>query len=86
MLRITVELLPYGREDLKECLGIAKIWNDGTGTLYKGNYKSTFSQRGRLNRIWKTCEIKDFPRQRLGIWDLLYRSLEEIVGNRNKRI
>jgi hypothetical protein len=39
MLRITVELVPFGKEEYKRTLGGLEITNDGTGTYAVGNYK-----------------------------------------------
>ena len=39
MLRITVELIPCGREIAKSKVCIIDVINNGTGTHEKGNYK-----------------------------------------------
>ena len=38
MIRVTVELVPHGVEDLKETLGVMTIFNTGRGTFIKGDY------------------------------------------------
>ena len=44
----------------KSSLVKIKIWNDGTGTLARGNYQwNIFSRNGRL---MKTGELKNWPR------------------------
>lgn len=40
MIRVTIEILPYGDENSKKKLGMIEIANDGSGDLYKGNYKT----------------------------------------------
>ncbi len=43
MLRITIELVPYGKEDLTEKISEIIIYNDGTGDYKVGNYKYELS-------------------------------------------
>ncbi len=83
MLRVTIELLPHGSEAHKRHLGTIEIANTG-GTSTQGNYRARLSKRGKPNQIWKAGEVINFPRKRLGAYDLLYRALEAAVGERNK--
>jgi hypothetical protein len=39
MIRVTIDLIPYGFEDLKKPLSIIKIVNDGSGGRDTGNYR-----------------------------------------------
>ena len=84
MLRITIELVPWGIEDKKRTIGIAEIYNDGTGTSTTGNYGVRVFKRGSNGVIWKTGKVWGFPRKKLLAWDLLYRALHNIIGERNK--
>lgn len=34
--------------------------------------------------VWKETAVRDFPRKRLGPWDLLYRVLQAAIGFRNE--
>jgi len=43
MLRITIELVPYGKEEFKREIGRVIIANDGTGDYRIGNYEYTLS-------------------------------------------
>lgn len=81
MIRVTVELITPRKVEL---LGTATIFNNGEGTETSGNYTVRLSTRGRNARPWKSGYVRGFPRKRLGGWDLLYRALREIVGERNK--
>lgn len=90
MIVIRVELWPYGFEEQKETLGTAVIFNNGTGTKSSGNYRAIFGKRGqdllktiRGRRPWREVEVKDFPRERLLGWDLVFRALRAAVGDRN---
>lgn len=82
MLKITVELIPFGMEDhpRRQVLCVGKIANIG-GNDVKGDYRVVLYDKA--GKLWKTGEIKGFPRQRLLAWDLLYRALRSIVGERN---
>jgi len=75
MIRITIELLPFGLEKNKKTLASMKIWNDATGTKTMGNYKYIMN----LSRKWKSGEIKKFPRQRLNVWYLINRILRDAI-------
>ena len=57
------------------------ICNTGTGSPAQGNYR--IELRDAVGRRWKSGRIEGFPRKRLLAWDLLYRALEKVVGNRN---
>ena len=83
MIRITVELIPFGQEDhpRRQVLGTGKIANVG-GTDVLGEYIFEFHDKG--GRTWKSGQIHNFPRQRFLAWDLLYRALHSAVGKRNK--
>jgi hypothetical protein len=83
MIRITIELLPLGREEHKRHLGTAEIWNDASGDGNTGNYKFRLSKWGGKNELWKSGEIKGFPRQSRGAWDLLYLCLKSVLEKRN---
>lgn len=82
MIRVTVELVS-ALSGKVEHLGTAIIANDGQGTQTSGNYTAVLTRRGTRDRVWKRGRVIGFPRKRLGGWDLLYRALREIVGERN---
>jgi len=70
MLRVTVELIPYGLEQFKQHIGTAEIWNDGTGSKTTGNYKFRLSENGNEN-TWKLGSVSGFKRVQDSVWDLL---------------
>ena len=84
MIVVTVELIS-AVTGKRSVLGRAEIYNDATGDRGKGNYVAKIYRRGQpfRGRVWKAGEVADFPRLRLGPWDLLYRCLKNIVGDRN---
>ena len=91
MVRVTVELLPFGRENdekgksIIKHLGTCRIVNDGTRSHDRGNYKVTLSTFHSPKQVWKKGEVKDFLRIERGPWDLLYLALKDTVGKRNKK-
>lgn len=82
MLRIIIELLPHGNEEKATAIGAIGISNDGTGSNTSGNYNVVLMRRD-FKGIWKQTKITNFPRKRLGPYDLLYRALKECLGGRN---
>lgn len=85
MLRVTVELLQHGDENKKSLLGVLDIANTGTGTPTSGTYSVRASRRGSADtkgRPWRAAVVKDFPRQRLGVWDLLMTCLISLCAER----
>lgn len=87
MLRVTVELVPGGDESRARVLHVAEISNDGKKTAAtlgaKGDYNVRLSSRGILSRAFRIGRVTDFPRKRLTAWDLLYRALKNLIGDRN---
>ena len=81
MIRVTVELLPGGHEDRKRTLATGTITNTATGSLSQGTYFVDF--RDAAGRPWKHGTVIGFPRKRLLAWDLLYRALKTLIGERN---
>jgi len=84
MIVIKAELWPFGSEEHKQNLGHATIVNDGSGDNSTGNYKVTLFTKHEKPRVWKVGNITGFPRLKLGAWDLLYRGLKSLVGDRNE--
>ena len=81
MLRVTIELLPWGREADKRTIAVGTITNLGTGSPTSGN--CFIDLRDAAGCRWKHCTLTGFPRKRLLSWDLLYRALKNLVGGRN---
>ena len=66
-------------------LAHAEIQNDGTGDRELGNYLVNlydpapyYALRGDVLR----GEVRDFPRRRLGVWDLVSRALDSVLRQR----
>ena len=82
MIVIKIEMWPFGEEENKYSLGTAHISNDASGTRTVGHYGfKLFDKRGRK---FKEGKIKNFPRRRLLVWDLLLRVLRDAFGERNQ--
>lgn len=81
MIRVTIELIPYGVGKSKH-LGTIDIANDGTGTKTKADY--IVRGYNKAGAKWKTGKVLDFPRKKLLVFDLLYRALKDLIGDRNE--
>jgi hypothetical protein len=82
MLDVKITLHRGGMSGPQKDLGTAVIINDlSSAGPETGNYEILLYDGKKL---WKRCKVKDFPRQKLKAWDLLYRALKEMVGDRNK--
>jgi hypothetical protein len=67
-------------------LARAEIRNDGTGDRELGNYEVTvydpapyYALRGGT----LSGEVRGFPRRKLGVWDLVHRALDGVLGERD---
>ena len=86
MLRVTIELVPLGREEGKRTIGVVEIANDGSGDRTTGNYDVRLFKHlvGKGGQVWKRGRVEGFPRQALGPYDLVFRALRATVGGRNR--
>lgn len=72
MLRVTVELLPFGEEQGRRTLTVFDIANDGTGTSERGNYKARKSPEAE----WTEKLVTNYPRKSYHVRELVYRVLK----------
>ena len=88
MIVVTVEMWPGGSEERKRVLGEARIINDLSGDLLRGNYYGGVVNGRRRSvrglKYWRVFEVRGFPRRSLNVWDLLLRSLLVAVGKRSR--
>lgn len=83
MIVVRIELWPKGDETKKKPLGMIGIANDASGNSTLGNY--TFSSINKAGLPYRSGSVKQFPRKRLLAFDLLFRVLREMVGDRNPK-
>ena len=74
MIRVTVELIPWGIGEPQQ-LGVMHIANDGTGTKDRGNYHAKVYRKG-TNKVLRLGEVKEYPRLSYNIWRLVLRCLK----------
>lgn len=87
MIVIRIEMWPLGDESRKRELGVGHIINDGNGSVERGDYRVELLKSPEYAKspgIWKKGRVQNFPRLRLGPWDLLFRALAATVGDRNR--
>lgn len=80
MIKVTIELIPGGTGTPIK-LGEIEIANDGYGTQTRGDYYARAYDKG--GRLWKRGTTYNFPRKKLLVFDLLYRILGDMIGERN---
>lgn len=64
MLRITVELVPFGNEVNRKMIGQVLIVNDGTGDMTTGFYRALVQEDDDPERRTKKIRINNFERSR----------------------
>ncbi len=81
MLRIRIDLLPFGLTSVPKDTWIMEIANDGTSTDKSiGNYIFKIFIKNSNDRLLKGGEIKNFQRKRWSVWYLLYLCLHKVYG------
>lgn len=89
MLRVTIELLPGGREEGRRVLATADIANDGQHPRRPtyGSYRAwlhVMQTKDGKPRLWRRACVSSMHRSRRGVWDLLQLVLDDALGNRNR--
>lgn len=79
MIRVTIELVPFGDETKKEPVGVLEISNALTGSSELGDY--IYALEGKRWRevppIHKGGRIKEWPRSKKNIWALVHAILSK---------
>lgn len=83
MLRVTVEIIPFGREEAKRVIGVAEIVNDNTGGREIGNYHAVV--KNAMGENLHLVYVEGFPRLESNSWDLIYRVLKKAYGGRKPK-
>lgn len=76
-------MVPGGDDERARLLAQAVITNAGSGSRKSGNYTYGLTRQtntGRDPGLWKTGHVEDFPRERLNVWHLLARVLEDATS------
>lgn len=81
MLRITVDLLPFGALPA-HTLGMVEIVNTGAGTPELGEYEVTAKVRDGVERVVEySATVTDWPRQERNALELLRAALDAMLGD-----
>lgn len=73
MLRITVELVPFGDESMAKTIGKGYIINDGTSRNNQANYDCIFKVIDKNQT--ENIKLKNFDRSK-GFWSLIGNALK----------
>ncbi len=85
MIYIRMEMWPHGDKGKAYLLGEGMIANVG-GDDERGDYDVRLLKSERYAKtpgVWKRGKVMQFPRLRLGPWDLLLRALRACIADRN---
>jgi len=82
MIKVVIEIIPFGnRAETREIGGLV-IWNDATGDINKGNYQFMLgTDPTAVDR--KVTKVKGHYRSE-GVMKLLYLCLKKIYGKKGK--
>jgi len=76
MIRVTVEVIPFGEEKRKRTIGTMKIVNDGEGNVWVGDYDVHVEDEAReVTGKYKDFKIRSFNRSG-GFWRLIGAAIE----------
>lgn len=75
MIKITVELWPFGSETGKKTLAEARIWNDGCGSPFLGSYGYELLDKG--GNVKRAGFLGEFKRQKFSVWWLVAAVMRE---------
>lgn len=78
MIRVTVELFPFGDESKKKTLSQFDIANDGTGNGYNASYKARMSPTSD----WIEKVVVDYPRLDYNVNNLVYEVLKQFKNTK----
>jgi hypothetical protein len=76
MIKVFIELWPYGNADRAKNIGELEIANDGSGFSDLGDYKARLSP----NEPWTEKAVVGFPRQTEEVTKLLYLALKKFYA------
>ena len=71
MIRVRVDLVPFGNEDEAKEIGQLVLANSGSGNVFTGNYVFVYADNSGEEHAGS---VKDFPRKQ-GIWKLIAECL-----------
>lgn len=71
MIRVTIELLPHGKDAGKKVLGVLDIANDGSGTDEIGNYSGELHAEYTKPGDPRRNRVLGFNRKRKSVWTLV---------------
>ena len=74
MIKVSIEMLPYGSWGERYTIGEIFITNDGSGTEKIGNYHVEIFEKDKKSRSF---QIKNFKRSKK-IWYLLKSIMKEV--------
>jgi len=69
MIRVTVEILPFGDEARRRTIASMDIWNDGSGTIENGNYEGIIYTDD--SSVFRRARVVNYSRLTHPVWSLV---------------
>jgi hypothetical protein len=82
MLRITIELVPFGHESRAHRIGVGQIANIGYPISDLADYSFKFEESPWLDRavVSYAGEIRHWPRKEHGAWEIVHAALDAALS------
>ena len=77
MIKVTVELWPFGMQEHKKLLAEMDIYNDATGDVHSGNYGVRTYRKGTKS-VTRRGYVTGYKRKREHVWKLVRKALESV--------
>jgi hypothetical protein len=85
MIVVKLEMWPHGDETKKRELGRTYIFNDGTGSVTRGNYEARVCRKNKFEvktedlrpgtGFARKGQVTNYPRMSYNVWRLILRAL-----------
>lgn len=85
MIRVTVELVPFGDDSKAKVIGRILIANTGVGNATTGYYASITEYNTDRGAYISKAEVTDFSRKE-GVWSLIHKVLTADQCNESDKL
>jgi hypothetical protein len=81
MIRVTIELIPFGfeRHEQRKEIGRIEIFNDGTGDKNTGNYGVRLFRKNSKSSVLGVGSVLGYKRKTQSVWKLVYQAIQSVL-------